>query len=275
MKNIFLILILPLFSIYVSVTSCNQNNTEEFMSVTTSSEEAMKLYQKAYETAYGVVELDKAVFLYEQAIKEDPNFFMAYYQLATYYLFHNKDKEFAQNASAGIQCNIELSEGEQIQKKALEEWIKNKNSNNSKFGLRLVELYPNDPDAYINLGFFYYTMKDYTNAISAFKKAIITENPDQKYCGPKLAIVPICMLGYSYLIKGQPDSAGTCFDNYIQQYPNEQNPYDCKADYFITIKEYDKAYEYYMKAFEIDTSFQVFRQRANYVKQIYDSIQNK
>ncbi|MFH1297066.1 MAG: tetratricopeptide repeat protein [Bacteroidota bacterium] len=182
-------------------------------------------------------------------------------------------KEFEENALAGIQCDIELSPGEEIQKKALEEWIKNRNSDNSNLGLQLVELYPNDPDALINLGFFYYMNKDYTNAISAFEKAGLMENLDNVYCGPKLAIVPICMLGYSYLITEQLDKAKTSFDTYIQLYPDEQNPYDCKADYFMTTKEYDKAYDCYMTAYRIDTTFQVFLQRALNAKYHYDSIQ--
>ncbi len=265
---------LIIFSILLFI-SCNQEVKDGAMTVTTNSEKALELYQKGYEIAYGVVELDKAVSFYEQATKEDTNFFMAYYQLATYNLFHNNDKEFEENVLAAVQCNTELSKGEEIQKKALKAWLKNRNTNNSNLGLQLVELYPNDPDALINLGFFYYMDNDYINAIPTFEKANSMERLDNKYCGPKLAIVPVCLLGYSYLITGQLDNAKTSFDNYIKQFPDEQNPYDCKADYFMTTKEYDEAYRCYMTAYKIDTTFQIFFQRALEAKNLYDSLQIK
>lgn len=264
-----------LFSVLFVSISCKQDMTNNFMTISTNSEKALELYQNGYEIAFDVVELEKAVSYYEQAIKEDSNFFMAYYQLATFHLFHNNDEKFEENAIAGINCNTKLSKGEEIQKKALEEWLKDKNSNNSNLGLELLDLYPNDADAYINLGFYYYLNKDYDKAISAFLKADSTEVKDNYYCGPKLAIVPICMLGYAYLITDQLENAKSCFDHYIELFPDDQNPYDCKGDYFMQIKKYDKAYESYLKAYYFDTTFQMFYERALKAKLLYDSIINE
>lgn len=272
MKTYVICKICLLFSILFIFISCRQHSTDNYMTITTNSEKALELYQMAYEIAYDVVELEKAVSYYEQAIKEDTNFFMAYYQLATFHLFHNNDKKFEKNAIAGINCNTKLSKGEEIQKKALVEWLKDKNSNNSSLGLELVDLYPNDADAYINLGFYYYLNKDYEKAISAFFMADSIGVKDNNYCGPKLAIVPICMLGYAYLITDQLDNAKASFDRYIELFPDDQNPYDCKGDYFMQIKKYDKAYDSYLKAYYIDTTFQMFYERALKAKLLYDSI---
>lgn len=255
--------------------ACTSEIKDEAMSATSNSEKAVELYKNAYEIAYGVLELEKAVSIYEKATQEDPDFFMAYYQLATYHLFHKNENDFIEIATAGIECQKELSKGEEIQKEILKEWLKDMDADVSELGKQLIDEYPNDPDSYLNLGFIYYLNKDYFNAIEVFEKSMTMEDIGNLYCGPKLAIVPICMLGYSYLISDRLDKAKTTFDKYIQQYPNEQNPYDCKADYFMTTKEYGKAYVSYMTAYKIDTTYQVFHQRAMNAKYLNDSIQLK
>jgi tetratricopeptide (TPR) repeat protein len=185
--------------------SCRIASEEEAMQATSKSEKAVELYNSAYQIAYGVLELNKAITVCEQAIKEDPNFFMAYYQLATYHLFHQDDDEFIKTAESAIGCDIKLSKGEIVQKSILETWLNNRNGDASELGKELIKLYPNDPDSYLNLGFIYYINKDYLRAIEVFEKSISMDDIGESYCGPKLAIVPICMLGYSYLVSNQPE----------------------------------------------------------------------
>ncbi len=264
-----------LILILTIIASCITESKEEAMKATSDSEKAIELYKSAYELAYGVLELDKAVSIYEKAIQEDSNFFMAYYQLATYHLFHKNNDEFKKTAKAAIDCDIKFSEGENVQKKILEMWLNDRVSDASVLGKQLIELYPNDPDSYLNLGYIYYLNKDYSNAIDVFEKSISMENIGELYCGPKLAIVPICMLGYSYLVSDQLDKAKESFDKYISQFPEEQNPYDCKADYFMAVQNYENAYDSYIKAYNIDTTYKVYLKRALNAKELADSLMNR
>jgi Tfp pilus assembly protein PilF len=263
-----------LLLIVVMIASCKTELRDEAMQATSNSKKAKELYKDAYQLAYGILELDKAVSIYEQAIKEDSNFFMAYYQLATYHLFHQDNDEFIKTAESAIRCDIKLSEGEKVQKSILETWLNNREGDASELGKKLIKLYPNDPDSYLNLGYIYYINKDYSKAIEVFKKSISMEDIGELYCGPKLAIVPICMLGYSYLVSDQLDNAKESFDEYISQFPNEQNPYDCKADYFLAIKDYESAYHSYMTAYNLDTTYNIFLKRALSVKELADSLMN-
>lgn len=261
-----------LILILMTIASCTTDKRKKAMQATLNSEKATKLYKNAYEIAYHVLDLNKALSIYEKAAQVDTNFFMAYYQLSTFYLFHQYDDDFVKNAEAAINCDIELSKGENIQKKILKLWLNNRKGDASELGKKLIELYPNDPDSYLNLGFIYYINKDYSNAIKLFEQSLEIKDIGELYCGPKLAIVPICMLGYSYLLSGKMDKAKDCFDKYISQFPNEQNPYDCKADYFKAVQDYENAYDNYMKAYSIDTSYKVFFKRALDVKELADSI---
>lgn len=264
-----------LMLILTIIASCTTETKEEAMHATSNSEKAIELYKNAYEIAYGVLELDKAVSIYEKAIQEDSNFFMAYYQLATYHLFHKNNDEFIKTAKAAIDCDIKFSEGEIVQKNILEIWLNDREGDASELGTRLIELYPNDPDSYLNLGYIYYLNKDFSNAIEVFEKSITMENIGELYCGPKLAIVPICMLGYSYLVSDQLDKAKESFDKYISQFPEEQNPYDCKADYFMAVQDYKNAYDCYIKAYNIDTTYKVYLNRALNAKELADSLKNR
>ena len=219
------------------------------------------------------MDLDRAISLYKEAIMEDPDFFMAYYQLATYHFFHENHKEFEENALAAINCTIELSRGEEILKKVLESWLANKMNSTSDLGSQLVELYPDDPDAYLNLGFYGYMSGEYDEAISSFEKTESMGNKEGEYCGPKLALVPLCMLGYTYLITDQLEKSKISFDIYIEKYPNDQYLYDCKGDYYMAIKDYSGAYSCYMKAYNFDTSYQMVLERALIAKNLRDSLQ--
>jgi tetratricopeptide (TPR) repeat protein len=241
---------------------CSREEGSGFMKVTTKSTAAMDLYSDAYGIARGMVELDKAILMYREAIAVDPDFFMAHYQLATDYLFHGNVEAFEKSARSALASKYRLSRGEMLQRKALEAWLDDKDADVTTYGRQLAELYPEDPDAWITLGFFYYMNQNFGSAIASFEKAMALKNPDDRYCGPKLAIVPICMTGYAYLITNQAEKARASFDDYIQQYPDEQNPYDCMADYFMAVGEYDKAFDNYMTAFRMDTAHDVYRQRA-------------
>ncbi len=242
------------------------------MTVTSNSLKALELYNEAYDVAFLIVDLDKAIALYKKAISEDPEFFMAYYQLATYYFFHGQEKEFEENALAATKFSVKLNKGEAIQKKVLERWLADKKSSVSDLGLRLVEMFPDDPDAHINLGFYHFIGEEFEEAIVAFEKAESMGSKEGVYCGPKLAIVPICMLGYTYLRTSQLEESKMSFDKYIEKYPDDQNPYDCKADYFMTVEDYSGAYKSYMKAYQIDTTYGAFLERALYARNLGDSL---
>ena len=154
--------------------------------------------------------------------------------------------------------------------KLMEVFISNnldkKNEDARKLGSRLVKLYPDDPDSYFNLGYIDFLDKDYPGAIKAFEKSMTMKDTGTLYCGPKLAIVPICMLGYACLLSDQMEKANESFDKYVELFPGDQNPYDCKADYYIATGNYEKAYESYMTAYQIDTTYKIFLQRAIDVK---------
>jgi tetratricopeptide (TPR) repeat protein len=209
------------------------------------------------------VKLDKALETFKQALDQDPDFFMANYQLAFYYYLNRAADDFDKYSDAAINCKAKLSEAEDLLKDALVR-LKRGRTNVIDLGKKLVEMYPNDPTSYNNLISFQSLAGDSTSMVETIEKAIkIATNPAAFYN----------QLGYAYLTLKQSDKAEEAFDKYIELEPKNPNVYDSKGDYYIYVKKYDKAYESYMKAHSIDPSFS--NDKAEMAKQLYENTEGK
>jgi tetratricopeptide (TPR) repeat protein len=70
-------------------------------------------------------------------------------------------------------------------------------------------------------------------------------------------------LGYTYMAMEQFEEAAKALDKYIELKPDDPNPYDSKGDYYMAVEEYGKAYESFMKAVKIDSTWTGSLQKAN------------
>jgi Tfp pilus assembly protein PilF len=234
----------------------------KLMSVTTSSKSALSLYNEAMKY-FDEVSLDKALGTFIKALDQDPEFFMANYQMAFYYLLNRAPDDFDKYADAAINCKTKLSDGEELLKDALVR-LKQGQINVVDLGKKLVEMYPNDPNSYNNLVYFQSLAGDSTNMVETLKQAIkIADNPAPFYN----------QLGYAYLTLKQSDKALEAFDKYIELEPENPNVYDSKGDYFIYIRKFDKAYESYMKAYSMNPYFSKYK--AEMARQLYEQTEGK
>ena len=119
---------------------------------------------------------------------------------------------------------------------------------------KLVTIHPNDAllliDYAITLAYGGYTKE----AIKHYKKALVLN--DKIYGVYNL-------LGYLYLDLEDFKQAEKEFDAYIAMMPEAANPYDSKGDYYFTIKEYKKALKSYKKAYKIDPSSEISKEKAD------------
>jgi tetratricopeptide (TPR) repeat protein len=176
----------------------------------------------------------------------------------------NRDaSNFDEYANAALNCKAKLSDAEELLKETLNS-LKQGHLNVTDFGKKLVDMYPNDPNAYNNLVSFQSIAGDTIGIVETINKAIkIAANPASFYN----------QLGYAYLTLKQNDKAEEAFDKYIQLDPKNPNVYDSKGDYYMVIKKYDKAYESYMIAYSMDPSFS--HDKAELAKQLYERTEGK
>ncbi len=240
-----------------SITVYSQTAGVKLMPVTTNSKSALSAYNEA-KKYLDAANFEKALETFKKALDQDPDFFMANYQLALFFLLNESAENFVGFADAAIKCKANLSDAEELLKDALTR-LSHGQINVTDDGKKLVELYPKDAEAYSNLINFLSLADDTSEMVETLNKAI------------KIASYPAPFynqLGYTYLMLKQSDKAEAAFDKYMELEPHNPNAYDSKGDYFMYIKKYDKAYESYMKAHSLNPAFS--GDKAEAAKQLYE-----
>ena len=258
MKKVFLLVLLLL----VIIPVFSRPDKGKLMPVTTNSKSALSYYNQAVKYLDDV-KLPAALENFKKALNQDPDFFMADYQLAIYYILNRDADNFNEYAEAAINCKAKLSDAEELLKEAIVK-LKDGHINFTDLGKKLVDMYPNDPNSYNNLVSFQSMAGDSTGMVETLNKAIkITGAPASFYN----------QLGYAYLTLQQSDKAEEAFDKYIELEPKNPNVYDSKGDYYMYIKKYENAYESYMQAYSMDPSFS--HDKAEIAKQLYEQTEGK
>ena len=258
MKKLLLLMML----LSAGIATYSQPVKEKLIPVTTSSKSALSLYNQAMKY-FNEVKMDKALTTFRKALEQDPDFFMINYQLAFYYLLNRVPDEFEKYADAALNCKSKLSDAEELMRDALDK-LKNGRTNVTDLGEKLVKMYPNDPNSYNNLIYFQSLAGDSVSIVETLKSAIqISSDPGTFYN----------QLGYAYLTLKQNDKSLEAFDKYIELEPKNPNAYDSKGDYYMYNGKYDKAYESYMKAYNMDSSFS--NEKAQMARQLYEQTEGK
>jgi Tfp pilus assembly protein PilF len=258
MKKLFLLMILPL----IVTPVFSQTEHGKLMPVTTGSKSALSYYNQAMKNLDDV-KVKEALETFIEALNQDPDFFMANYQLAFYYILNRDVDNFDKYAVAAINCKAKLSDTEELLKEAMVR-LQQGRTNVIDLGKKLVDLYPKDPNSYNNLVYFQSLAGDSAGVVETLNKAIkIATNPATFYN----------QLGYAYLTLNQSDKAEEAFDKYIELEPKNPNVYDSKGDFYMYIKKYDKAYESYMMAYSMNPSFS--HDKAELAKQLYERTEGK
>jgi tetratricopeptide (TPR) repeat protein len=236
--------------------ACTKTEPVELMPVTTDSELAKEFYETGI-LAFDQLKWGLAWENFQLAVKEDPDFFMAHFWM--YYISKKEHKKVAEKV---LQSDAELNEAEQKIKSAFKYLMDGQDSKVLENLQAAVDLYPSDPSVYRVLYVIQFQMmKDMKGAIESIKHTV-EAHPD---------FAPAYnYLGYALMDLGEYDEAEKAFDTYIRLAPNIANPYDSKGDFFMNRELYEEAYESYMKAFNIDSSFEVSKKKALKAKQLQE-----
>ncbi len=186
---------------------------------------------------------EMAMKYYEAAIKEDSTFADAYNMLALiYYKQEQKDKEeWALNNA--MKYIYKLSERHQFwYKRHYYSW---KEDANKMFALSkmIVDLYPEDIEARLDLARRFRVRNQFDEAISQFRK-IKEIDPEQYDC--------LREVGNVYAEKGAYKEAMRYYEQYANIFPNDCKSYTEFGDLYKIMGEYEKAKTHYEKALLIE-----------------------
>ncbi len=237
--------------------SCAGSEDEKCMPVTTDSELALKLYDAGL-LAFDQIKLEVAAYNLDLAIKEDPDFFMAYYWL--YFVTGSSSKKVAEKA---LLVKADLNDGEREIRKAFRYLVDGQEEKVVEHLKNAVALYPEDPNVHKILYLLQYNyMADMEAALESVEAAI-------EAC-PEYPLA-YNQKGYILMDLDRFEEAGKAFDKYIFLAPELANPYDSKGDYFMNIGQYDSAYNSYMRAYDMDAAFVVSAKKAKKAKRMFES----
>lgn len=249
----------PVLAISILIISaCTEDESAVRMPVTTDSELALQSYETGM-AAFDQLKWDMAWHNFEYAIQEDSDFFMAHFWM--YFLTSTKSKKIAEKA---FQSKRELSDGEDLIRTSLKYSLDGQDEKVVESLRKVVDLYPGDPHAHKILYIMQLqNMKDPEGALESILRAV-KEIPDYPYAYNHL--------GYAYMDLEEFELAEEALDNFIRLAPTEPNPYDSKGDFYMKTEQFGKAFESYMKAYEMDSNFEVSKKKAIKAKQMMEKV---
>lgn len=217
-------------------------STSDKIAITTSSEEARRLYLKGRDLDEKLRATD-ARGQFEKAIALDPNFALAYVGLAN---TAGTPKEFFDAIRHAASLASKVTEGEHHVILGLEARMKGDPAAALSHYTTLVKLFPNDERAQMLLGTTYFGRQDYQTAIEHFEKAIKI-NPS--------FTAPYNQLGYAYRFLDRNDDAEKTFKKYTELIPDDPNPYDSYAELLMKMGRFDDSIKAYQNALSKDPNF--------------------
>lgn len=210
--------------------------------VTTSSEEARKEFL-AGQTLADNLQLTSSLEHFDNAIKLDPGFALAYLSRAN---ASATASEFFDNLKKAVEFAPKVSEGERLQILAAEAGAAAQAQKQRDLLEKLVKLHPGDERGRFALGADYFGQQEYSAAIKQYTKAMAI--------APEFPPV-YNILGYAYRQVENYTEAEKVFKKYTELIPENPNPYDSYAELLLKVGRFDESIASYKKALSLDATF--------------------
>lgn len=214
--------------------------------VTTSSPEAYRSYIEGVDlnNKFYTAEV-KAAF--NRAIELDSNFAMAYFALSVVALDPSDALTRIKALEKAYELRKKVTEKERLLIEA--RYLNNVESNPSKSAEvleKLLEKYPHEQTAYVDLQFAYGRLFEHEKAQQVILN-LLKIDPLDKIAWNSLA--------YSYAGFNRKKEAIEAIDHYLKLAPGEANPYDSKGELYAVFGDIDSALYWFQKAITFRTDF--------------------
>ncbi len=225
-----------------AVISRSAETAGDKIPITTSSEEARKLYLQGRDLFEKLRAADARTY-FEQAVAKDKSFALAHLGLAN---TAPSAKAFFDSAKEAVALAPRTSEGEQLLIQGFDAGVKGNVAGQKNDLTKLTSIYPKDERGQNALGQYYFGQQSYAAAIEAYKKAT-SLNPSFSQ--------PYNQLGYAYRFIGKYAEAEQTFKKYTELIPDDPNPYDSYAELLMKMGRYDESIKNYEKALTLNKNF--------------------
>ncbi len=210
--------------------------------VTTSSKEALDLFLKGRDKQENL-EMVAASKLFDQAIEKDPSFALAYLYRSMSGGGYNVMR---QNIDKAVGLSDKVSPGEKLEIMLGQAMVDGNGEKEKEYVDQLLTAFPSDKRVHEVAGEYYFTINDFQNALTEFKKC---SDIDKNFA-------PVYnMIGYCQSALNNFKDAEEAFQTYIKLVPESPNPYDSYAELLLKEGKYDESIAQYNKALEKDPTF--------------------
>lgn len=239
---LFVLLVGGIFFLVHNPGFANEEAEGGKIPITTSSKQAKNDYLKGRDLAEKL-RIQDSMQYFQKAIEADPNFAVAYLNLA---FAEPSARAFIEDVNKAAALSGRVSKGEKLWILAVQAGANGFPARQGDYFETLVEAYPNDERAHNLLGTYHFGLQHYDKAIREYEKAV-NINPE---------FTPAYnLLGYAYRFQEQYDKSEKTFRKYIELIPNDPNPYDSFAELLMRIGRYDESIQNYRKALNLDSHF--------------------
>jgi eukaryotic-like serine/threonine-protein kinase len=220
-------------------------NAPSIEEASTSNLEAYKHYQlgKNYSRRFLLPEATREL---EEAVRLDPDFALAYWELGGVYWQQGDIRK-----SEEMWAKVEKLQSRLPRKTQLSFLAEKANRAGDAAGERqelttLLKEFPRETDGRFELATSLLNIGEYTPAIQVLQEGLKLDSKDETLLNG---------LGYAQAMAGNLPAAIQANDQYIAVRPNDPNPFDTRGDIFFMSNKDDQAIEAYRKVLELKPDF--------------------
>jgi tetratricopeptide (TPR) repeat protein len=236
-RDFFEVLILAAMAI---ILSCGQKPTD--LTFTTNSSRAREYYAQGLDKAENFF-FAEARDLFAKAVKDDPNFAMAYYQWAQ---VSTNTEDFLKRLDKAVELVDKVPEVEKLVILSAKAQSDGDNSKTLDYLNQALKIYPNGKRLRFMLANYYYGMQDFTNAEKEYRQVIAID--------PKFA-PPYNILAYLLSGLNRYDESIVLLQKYAELRPKDPNPHDSMGEIYLYQGKHDLSIKEYGNSLGLDSTF--------------------
>ena len=209
---------------------------------TTSSKDALKYFLEGRDKNEDQ-DLVAAAALFDKAIEKDSAFAMAYLYRS---ISGGGDVVFRHNLEKAVSLAGKVTEGEKLEIFFCQAWTDGNTQKLNEIIDHLLKSFPSDKRVHALVGYYYYSMNDFSRALVQYQKSVKLDNS---------FATAYNMTGYCQSGLNNNPEAEKAIQTYIKLRPDKADPYNSYAELLLKMGKYDESVAQFKKALEKDPAF--------------------